>query len=310
MKAWKRYGMIEKKKRRILSRVVRRRILLKWNHFVFLERKNEIIFRKIILNRWRIFADDRIERRSIAFRAMRHWARYLCGVVLRSWNAVATKERGRLRSPVSRYRHCLKTLPQVQYTTRSRQTSRTIAPINSESRVTSCCELSPTQRRITLDKTTTGGFVARPERNRYAMQMQSYYSRKTFKATPGKFAAINRENRVRSCYEPIRTRAHSQQASYFDHEASKAGQRAEKIVNALTTPQSARLPTWVTRALSEKGNSKSHYSLKNNCIRNSSNIDIDGFRAEGKYSDVKPRLYEADIKMRSALKPAFYNDAK
>eukprot|EP00979_Chaetoceros_neogracilis_P010271 scaffold2419_cov260-Chaetoceros_neogracile.AAC.2 len=303
MKRWKQYVMIEKKKRRVLSRVFSRRFLLEWNHFVFLEKKNENILGRIILNRWRIFAENRIEHRSIAFRAMRHWARYLCRAVLRNWNDMTVRRRGRLRSPVPQYRQRFNALPQVQYTTRhSRQISRDrIGMKNRQNRKTSYRESAPNHKRISFNETVSG---MRPERRTYGMRVQNY-SRRDLKP---------------SLVPTIGPRSHFQHARHCcDTEEFTTRQRSKKLVDTLPTPPSTSLPTWVTRALSERVNSK---SLKTNRIRNLLNIDIDGFRAEGKHvvsrlqkdkedsSSLQSRFQETETKMRIASKPVFYSDAK
>lgn len=310
------YKTIEKEKRRILYRIISRRILLEWNHFVTLERNNERIFAKIILNRWRIFAEDRIERRNIALKAVKHWARCLCRLVVRSWKDVAVRERGRLRTPLRRHRnpkasHANRgvTLPRVQYPEYRRQTSR-IGTYRKD-RAMKSMHLSPVRRKIRFDESS--GTNMRHERRRYDRSLDRNHDR-NFANERTRYGRSLVQNHGR---EFSKLNAGSMTRSNF-LEMSHARQNPEKIIDVLPTPPSTKLPTWVSRALSERGRVYPPKSMNKSIERNSSASNVARFRAESKFSsprrsssEVKSRFLEKDAKLRNALFTTSYcDDAK
>ena len=331
MRQWVKYKTFEKEKRRILYRIISRRLLMEWYHFVTLERNNEIIFTKIILNRWRIFAEDRIERRSIAWKAVKHWARCLCRLVVRSWKEVVVRERGRIRTPLRRHRYRtassanLGTLPRVQYPEYRRQTSPRIGTYRRDKAIKSI-NLSPVRRKIRFDESS--GTNRRHDRRRYDRHDDDFanertrYGRSLIQNHGGEFA------NERTRYDRSLVQNHVQEFSKLNAESMKrtrsnylemgrfgidaTRQTPEKIIDVLPTPPSTTLPTWVSRALSERGRIYPPKSTN----ESSSATNVARFRAESKLSspprsssEVKSRFLEKDAKLRNAL-ASYCNDAK
>lgn len=339
MRHWVKYKTFEKEKRRILYRIISRRILLEWNHSVTLERNNERIFAKIIMNRWRIFAEDRIERRNIAWKAVKHWARCLCRLVVRSWKDVVVRERGRLRTPLRRHRYRtashanLGTIPRIQYPEYRRQTSPRIG-IYRKDRAMKCIHLSPARRKIRFDESS--GTNWRHERRRYDRLLdrnhddnfaneRTRYGRSLVQNHGREFAnertrygrplVQNHGQEFSKLNEGSmkRTRSNFLEMGRFGIDATR--QNPEKIIDALPTPPSTKLPTWVSRALSERGHVYPPKSTNESVERNSSAANVTRLRAESKFSsprsssEVKSRFLEKDAKLRNAL-TSHRDDAK
>ncbi len=96
---WKGYHILSVQRRRVLSKVIRRRFLFRWNQIANKIRVKQRTILKIIIYRWWLFTENRKERRKVNRMARNHWSRYRYRSVITAWRSITIREQGHIRTP-------------------------------------------------------------------------------------------------------------------------------------------------------------------------------------------------------------------
>ena len=101
---WILYLELNRKKQRLVFKCLKRRVFFGWLRYTCKQKKCQRILVQMILNRWRIFSEDRVCKRNATLKALDHWGYRSCRLIMKSWNAIVIREKGRIRTPRRKYK--------------------------------------------------------------------------------------------------------------------------------------------------------------------------------------------------------------
>ena len=263
LRKWKEYCKLALRQRNLLLRIITRRMLLGWMRIVLKRKESERIRAKIILNRWRIYTEDQIERRNITIRALHHWARYKCRAVIGRWRYVTIREKGCIRTPRLRENGRF-----IKPQSRSTYSDYTGMMIHDENSTLRAVDTRSRLNRNECDKRMYRPLTVESSNSRFRTSIQgtnkpmaeamhsTFQSEKKYRPT----APLRQTPRL----DNLRCKSYSTMYSQRtgDREYSSYAQRPiEHLVDTLPggridpTPVGGRgMPAWVAQALSERGN--------------------------------------------------------